>query len=105
MQDPLSERFLRDYLLGTLGEEQKQAVEHAILTDEGENDRLSLIEEELMEDYLDGNLMPSEQEPFENYFLIPPQRRQHLADVRALRNLAGTPIWRLATAARGSTLP
>lgn len=85
MPDLISKELLRAYLLGTLDEPQKEIIEHAYLTDAKENERLSAAEEDLIEDYLDGNLDPTERKNFELFFLLSPERCQNVAITRALR--------------------
>jgi hypothetical protein len=85
MREPLSDQILREYLLGAIDEPYKEIVEQAYLTDETENERLSLAEEELIEDYLDGILSPAERERFELFFLLSPQHQQSVAITSSLR--------------------
>lgn len=56
--------------------------------DEELAEELSLVEDELIEDYARNALTAAEREQFENYFLSTPKRRQKLMFVRGLRKHA-----------------
>jgi CHAT domain-containing protein len=80
-----NEKRFRSYLLGTLSPERAEQLEERLLKDEGLVEQLSLIEDELIEDYVRKALTASERKQFETYFLSNPRRRRKLMLVRGLR--------------------
>ena len=79
------EQILRSYLLGALPQERAEQLEERLLKDDEIVERLSLIEDELIEDYARNALDASERQQFEKYFLSNPKRRRKLMLVRGLR--------------------
>jgi anti-sigma-K factor RskA len=66
------------YLLGHLSEEGQRRIEERLLTDDGFLEEISLAEEDLIDDYLNGNLSKDDRLSFEQHFLRTPERRQNL---------------------------
>ena len=112
---PTEENQIRDYLLGSLPSEYTERLEEQLLKDEEFAEQLSLIEDELIEDYARGVLNPREREQFQKHFLSIPRRRRKLMMVRELRKYSSnvvrplprpswfqsilTPQWRAVAAA------
>ena len=86
--NPFSEKqeSVRKYLLGTLDDEieLRQIEESIMLSDEFE-DQISIAEDELIEEYLDGELSAQEAENFKAFFLASPQRKEKFGFVNNLR--------------------
>jgi hypothetical protein len=82
-----SEEIIRQYLLGTLHEPELSEVEEALFLnkDREMSQTASLIEDELIDQYLDGTLDLRERHAVQNHFLRPPERRQKLHFARLLR--------------------
>jgi len=79
---------IRRYLLGALTERACEQIENNLLiTDEG-LERIKLIEEALIDDYLTGDLSETERRQFENVFLCTAERQNKLDYLRALRHAA-----------------
>lgn len=76
--------FIRQYLLGWLDSETRGQFEERFLTDANFKERVLLIEDELIEDYVDGSLTESERKSFLKRFLSLPQQRQKVELARAL---------------------
>lgn len=75
--------MLAQYLLGELPEEEQGRLEERIFI--GENfDQLMAVEEDLVEDYLHGQLNASERERFEKFYLTSPRRRERVIFTKAL---------------------
>lgn len=81
---------LRQYLLGSLSHEPRQELEQILMTDGELLDELSAAEDELIDQYLAGNLRPSEVEMFENHFLGPLERQEKLRFARAFKRYAAS---------------
>ena len=69
---------LRSYLLGTLEAEPRAELEERILCDPAVYEELSLLEEELIDQYLAGGLSKAERQQFETHFLITAERQKKL---------------------------
>src|SRR5215468_707976 len=90
------EKLIRLYLLGELTEDDRRRLETRVFDDEEFAARfpehLSLLEDELIEDYVKGALTPREKNHFEDHFLRTPQRREKLSFVESLSKYA-TDVW------------
>lgn len=84
MQDIQQEAAIRKYLLGYSEPEIAEAIEERLVTDQDYLETFSTVKEELVEDYLDGDLSAEEVERFVNYFLTTPRRHRQLEITRAL---------------------
>jgi tetratricopeptide (TPR) repeat protein len=82
------ETYIRRFLLGQLGEEERERFEERLLDDSALLDHLSVVEEELIDDYLFGALAGGEREDFERKFLTTPKRREKLMLARRLKQFA-----------------
>jgi len=76
---------MREYLLGTLGDAERQTLEDEMTSNEAEFSRLLEIEDELVQDYADGRLSPEEAQRFDSAFLATPERRNKLRFAQAFR--------------------
>lgn len=91
-----TERREREYLLGTLAEEERDALEKEYFAAEAGLDRVAEAEDEMIEDYLDGRLSEEDRASFEDEYLASPAHRVRVETVRRLterakaRPLAGT---------------
>ncbi len=79
---------LKQYLLGNLTPPESEAIDLQIISDESLEDELYLAESELMEDYLDETLSPSEMESFGKNFLVSAERKAQLRQISLMRNYA-----------------
>src|SRR5947209_20332437 len=91
--DPIQ---IREYLLGNVPEDDCKEIEVKLLTDAEFAKAVELVEDDIIEDYLEGNLSPSEKQKVESHFLRPPERKRKLWFVRLLRSHAapGPPVRR-----------
>ncbi len=78
---------LKKYLLGLL-ESYCEQIEERLMTDDGYFQALLIEEDELIREYVDGNLSEKENLQFETHFLISDERRKKLHFVRALQRKA-----------------
>src|SRR5690242_5047870 len=76
---------MRSYLLGNLGADSRARLEESISSDPGIYEELSVVEEELIDQYLTNDLSPSERQQFETYFLTTAERQKNLRFGRLLR--------------------
>jgi hypothetical protein len=69
---------MRAFLLGTLDRDHKTQFEERILTEPSVYEELLIDEEELIDQYVTGDLSALEQEQFESYFLTTAERQKNL---------------------------
>lgn len=85
MKEPDKQKKLREFLLNDISKEERLTVEEHLLTDDEYFEELSMAEENLIQDYADGNLDASEREKFEKCFLSTEENRRKVKFARALR--------------------
>jgi anti-sigma-K factor RskA len=81
----MDENSIKQYLLGTLREDDREEVEKRLLTDEEYFQEVLSAEDNLIEDYLSGNLSNQERDKFEAYFMTVPEHREAVRNARILR--------------------
>ena len=79
------EETIRKYLLGELAEEQQVRLEESLMTDDDFFKLLEVIEDELIDECLGGELSSEEQQRFDTYFLSTPERREKFMFAQTLR--------------------
>jgi CHAT domain-containing protein len=85
-EDP---KVLRRYLLGALDDEVEQRrIEERIIADDEMSVHITIAEEELIEEYLDGRLNAADSDRFTKFFLAPAERREHFRLIKDLRAYA-----------------
>lgn len=82
---PDLERTLRSYVLGGLDEAVRPELEELLITDPDAFEALGVVEDELLEEYLDGGGTEADRLAFERHFLTSPQRAARLRFASALR--------------------
>jgi hypothetical protein len=78
----------KQYMLGNLAPAESEAIDLQIILDESLEEKLMWAESELMEDYLDETLSPSEMELFRKNFLISSERKAQFRQISLMRNYA-----------------
>jgi hypothetical protein len=81
-------KVLTRYLLGQLSEDERIEVEDRYLSNAGVFDELVVAEDELIDDYVRGELSLSNRELFERNFLCSVARRERVKSARALMKFA-----------------
>lgn len=76
--------LIRRYLLGELGEDELQQLEEKMMADNELFDRVLLAEDEMVEEYVQGELSESDRAGFEASFLSTPEGRQQVSFAKAL---------------------
>lgn len=84
----ITDKEIRSYLLGTLTDAPREQIEETLLISDEGLLRLEMAEEDLIEDFLDGQLDAEQTALFQNQFLCTSARKEKLAYVRAIRQLA-----------------
>jgi hypothetical protein len=94
-KDPVSDDLIVRYLLGDMTEEEQVRLEEHYFVDDDIFEQLSVLEDELIDDYVRGELGEPQRRLFELHFLNSAQRRQKLAFaesfVRLLSNASIAP--------------
>jgi anti-sigma factor RsiW len=104
-QDIAKEETIRQYLLGTLSEPELSEIEEELFFDEELSRTADLIEDEIIEQYLDEELDARTRKAVETHFLRPPAHRQKLDFARLLRRRFESPGPSNLSAARESSAP
>lgn len=81
---PVNEPLLRQYLLDQLTEAEREAIEREYLADENALDQLLSVEDDLLDDYVRGDLNKTERERFESVLLATPKQRAKLRQTKHL---------------------
>ncbi len=81
-------RVIREYLLGRLDEQEEleSNLSEEILFSDELSEMVESIEDEIIEEYLDGALDSADKNAVDEYFLRPPERKEKLRFARLLRH-------------------
>jgi len=81
-----NELTIREYLLGRLDANSKliEQIDEQILSDAEFSDTVDIIEDEIIEEYLEGVLSTVDKQAVETHFLRPPERQSKLHNARLL---------------------
>ena len=88
MNQTEEQAVIRQYLLGYSVGDAAEAIELRLIANEEYLQEFSIVTDELIEDYLDGNLSAAEATQFENHFLKTPRRHRKLEIATALSEKA-----------------
>ena len=88
MNPEIERQELRAFLLGTLDGDHQTQFEERILTEPTVYEELLLVEEELIDQYVAGDLPALEQQQFESHFLITAERQKNLRFGKLLQKYA-----------------
>src|SRR6185295_619785 len=94
MIEESDENIIRSHLLGNLTEEELSRAEQRLLADDDYFELLTAMEDELIDDYVSGDLTGEDRKQFEIYFLSSPERREKLRFAQTLKEyvLRPTPV-------------
>jgi hypothetical protein len=84
----LDDGELRRFLLGSMEDAEADAIRVRLLGEDELSDRMDLLEEELMEEFVDGDLSEEERARFIAYFLRTRERKARLQVIRGLQDIA-----------------
>jgi tetratricopeptide (TPR) repeat protein len=73
-----TQRKIRSYLLGEADEAERESIETMILTDDQLFEELMVVEDEIIDEYLNHKLSPEARSRFEDHFLNSPERLEQL---------------------------
>jgi len=89
MKTDITDRsLLRQYLLGTLDEhaDVEERISEKLLFGDDMTELVESVEDEILEEYLDGSLDSTDKKAVETHFLQPPQRKEELRFAQLLRH-------------------
>src|SRR6185295_8797716 len=85
MIEESDENIIRSHLLGNLTEEELSRAEQRLLADDDYFEMLTAMEDELIDDYVSGDLTGEDRKQFEIYFLSSTERREKLRFAQTLK--------------------
>jgi anti-sigma-K factor RskA len=85
------EKLIAQYLLGELPEEKQVEIEDRAFSDKEYLATITAVENDLIDEYVCGDLTAAEQQRFESRFLASAERRKRVEFARALRTVASEP--------------
>ncbi len=85
------ESIIRKHLLGNLTEEERSHAEERLFADDDYFELLTVIEDELMDEYISGDLTDEDRKRFKSYFLSTPERRDKLRFAQTLKEYVSRP--------------
>ena len=80
-----NEKLISQYLLGELPEEQQVAIEDRAFSDKEYLATITAVENDLIDEYVRGELSANDQQRFESRFLVSAERRKRVEFAKALR--------------------
>jgi hypothetical protein len=98
----IDETIIRAYLLGRIRPEEELSAEfdQRMLADPEFSLLIDIVEDEILEEYVDGGLAAADIEAVENHFLTPPERQSKLRRMRLIsRHIAGLGLEKATTPA------
>ena len=86
----ISDALLRQFLLGTTHDEERQRIEDLFLTDSDLRERVLGIEQDLIEDYLENSLTTADKERFLKLHAQTPEQQQKLRITKSIKDWAAS---------------
>lgn len=83
---------LRTFLLGQVTEAELDAMRNRLITDDALLDSLDLAEDDLIEEYVRGEMPEADREPFHRHFLTTESRKQRLQVIEGVYRLRRAPV-------------
>lgn len=84
MKDLEEQKIIKQYLLGELGKAEGERLEEKVFTDPEYKEKVSMVEDELLEDFVADELTGNEREQFVKHFLSTPHQSQRLEFAKAI---------------------
>ncbi len=97
--ETVSDALLRKFLLGSVSEEERERIENVFLTDSQATERILVVEQELIEEYLEGNLTTADTERFVSHYAQTAEQRRNLRITKAIKD------WAMMEASSTQTAP
>ena len=97
--ETMTDALLREFLLGKINDEERQRIEGLFLTDPQLKERVLAVEQDLIEDYLEGTLSADDSERFVSRYAQTPEQRRKLRITKSIKD------WALTEAAAAQAVP
>ena len=89
-EEVMTDALLREFLLGRLDDATRERLENLFLTDPPTREKVLVIEQELMEDYLEDSLSKEDKERFVSRYAQTDEQRRQLRITKSIRDWAVT---------------
>jgi hypothetical protein len=87
------DQLITQYILGRLSEKEAERLDELSLTDDTFAARLQAVENDLVDDYVSGELSGERLESFKSYYLASPKRREKVAIAQGLQGYLGKALF------------
>lgn len=87
-EESVTDALLRQFLLGQVGDEERQRIESLFMTDPQSRERTLAAEQDLIEDYLDDCLTTEDRERFLGQYADTPTQRRKLRITKSIKEWA-----------------
>ncbi|HKR13306.1 MAG TPA: hypothetical protein VJT15_14685 [Pyrinomonadaceae bacterium] len=89
-EEATTDALLRQFLLGKVEDEERERIESLFLTDSSMRDRVLAVEQDLVEDYLEGLLSSGDREAFLLHYAQTAEQERKLRITKSIKDWAGT---------------
>ena len=86
--ESIDDAFLREFLLGKVNDEERGRIEDLFLTDPQAKERVLGVEQDLIEDYLEGALTAADSERFVSRYAQTAEQRRRLRITKSIKDWA-----------------
>lgn len=97
--ETIDDALLREFLLGKISDEERGRIEGLFLTDSQAKERILAVEQDLIEDYLEGTLTTEDRERFVSRYAQTEEQRRRLRITKSIKD------WAIAEAASVQSVP
>ena len=87
-REPVTDALLREFLLGKLGDEQREQIESLFLTDSEMRESVLALEQDLIDDYLEDSLTPEDKKRFISRYAQTDEQRRKLRITKSIKDWA-----------------
>jgi hypothetical protein len=87
-EESVTDTSLRQYLLGTVADDEQELIENLFLTDSQTKERILTVEQDLIEDYLEDNLTSTDEKRFVSRYAQTAEQRRQLRITRSIKSWA-----------------
>jgi hypothetical protein len=89
-EQSITDALLREFLLGTLEGDTLERIENLFLTDPHTKEKVLVVEQDLIEDYLEGSLTPGDKQRFISRYAKTDEQRRNLRITKSIKDWAVT---------------
>jgi len=89
-EELITDALLREFLLGKLADEERERIESLFLTDSQTRERVDVVEQDLIEDYLEDGLTADDRGRFLSRYAQTDEQQRQLRITKSIRDWAAT---------------